>query len=139
MADALGQFFELEDFLGVVRDLSFCAASSALGPPFRCAVVGDPERCAQFRLLVQMAFGEYYDARVVVEDYATVEEARLAVGPFTRIRRCVDGGRGREPEVPPELFAEAVPSVAYLLMDTFRNIMHSYATFRWASNQATVS
>jgi hypothetical protein len=69
------------------------------------------------------AFGEYYGVRVVVEDYATVQEARLAVGPFTRIRRCLDAGRCREPEVPPELFAEAVPSVAYLLMDTFRDIM----------------
>lgn len=123
-ADVIGQFFCLEDFLGVVKDLSFCAAGSACGPPFRCAVVGDPEQCALFRLLVQVIFGEYYGARVVVEDFETEEEARREVGPRARIPRCVR--RSNALEVPPELFFRAAPAVVTLLLDTFRAIMQSY-------------
>lgn len=124
MADAIGQFFDLEDFLGVVKDLSFCVVGSATGHPFACVVVGDPERCGLFRMLVHTAFGEYYGARVVVFDFATEEEAREAVGPEIQLRRCTTNAKALE--IPPAMFGYVAPLVMCLLVDTFRAHMHAH-------------
>jgi hypothetical protein len=118
MADAIGQFFSLEDFLGVTKDLSFCAVGSACGRPFWCIVVGHPALCHLFRTLVHTVFGEFYGTRVLVIDFETKEEAVKVFGRDARIRRCITPPGPLE--VPPQMFKNVAPLVTSLLLETFR-------------------